>query len=204
MKNNPIKRILLISYLILINTTCVSPTFESPAVHKGNQSWIGFVGGYRCFDYGIPDEYSFEKTRGIILSAGFNYGFTENIGFASSILFYELDGYYDGFEYQTKSFLSLSLGSKFELTRNTSRDIFSISIGPAYPEIAKLNIMYGTKRVQNTMVSFGTHLSFYAPYDFYINIGPADSSGFVLYLGYQIPYYNNPLNLALSIGHRLR
>jgi len=64
--------------------------------------------------------------------------------------------------------------------------------------------MYGSKVAKNTMVSFGTHLSFYYPYDFYINIGPADGSGFVIYLGYQIPYYNNPLNFAFGIGHRLK
>jgi hypothetical protein len=204
MKNNSIELILLLGYLILINTTCVSPTFESPAVHKGNQSWVGFACGYRCFDYSIPDEYSFEKTYGIALGAGFNYGFTDNIGLVSSIMFYGVNGYYDGFEYQTKSFFSMWLASKFELTRNTSRDIFSVSIGPAYPEIVKLNIMYGSKVAKNTMVSFGTHLSFYYPYDFYINIGPAEGSGFVIYLGYQIPYYNNPLNFAFGIGYRLK
>uniref|UniRef100_A0A7V1EH20 Outer membrane protein beta-barrel domain-containing protein n=1 Tax=candidate division WOR-3 bacterium TaxID=2052148 RepID=A0A7V1EH20_UNCW3 len=207
MKNNTIKCISLLGYLILINTTCISPTFESSAVHKGNQSWVGFAGGYRCFDHSKPaifHGYSFESTYGISLGAGFNYGFTDNIGLVSSILFYRMNGYYDGFEYQTISFLSMWLASKFELTRNTSRDIFSVSIGPAFPEIVKLNIMYGAKGAKNTIVSFGTHLSFYYPYDFYINIGPAEGSGFVIYLGHQIPYFNNPLNLAVGIGYRLK
>lgn len=64
--------------------------------------------------------------------------------------------------------------------------------------------MVGSKDKKNQIMTFGTNLSFYIPHDFFINLGPADDSGIVVYLGYQIPYFNNPVNLAVGLGCKLK
>ncbi|MGB9722185.1 MAG: hypothetical protein ACPL28_11995 [bacterium] len=189
--------------LILFVISCVSPTFESPAVCKGSQSWLGFSTGIRCFDYSIPDEYSRLNSKGFAVSYGFVYGFNNNLGLTSSSSFYSVSSEYWESRH-TDYYYSLYLAPKIEFTKISSPVIFSTSIGPSYPELLKTQIMLGFKSKKDEIFALGIHLSFYCPYDVFINIGPAEASGIVIYLGYQIPYFDNPLNLAAGLGYRLR
>ncbi|MGQ9701137.1 MAG: hypothetical protein ACUVQT_01610 [bacterium] len=197
------KYFLYLPFISVIILSCISPTFDSPIVKKGSSGWIGATAGINSFDYSIPDDYSMEDTRGVIGGFGFNYGFTENVGLTTGLLLYAITGQYDGIVPKREYIPSLYLAPKFELTRNNSRVAFSFALGPAHPELIKTELMVGFRGLKNEILTFGTHLTFYVPYDFFINLGPAQGPGFVFYLGYQIPYFNNPLNLAAGIGYRL-
>lgn len=193
--------------IVWFQISCVSPTFESPVVRKYSQSWFGIGGGINSFDYTLPDEthyepISMENTKGIFANCGFNYGFTENIGVTIGISLSLVHGLYDGINSKIEYYPSIYLASKFEITKNTSDNVLSVVFGPAYPELIKTRIMFGFKGVKNEMLTFGTNLFFYYPYDFFINLGPKEGSGSVIYLGYRIPYFGNPVNLALGLGYR--
>ncbi len=156
-----------LAIILLVFLSCISPTFDSPMVKKGSSGWVGAVAGFRCFDYGIPDEYSLENTRGACSGFGFNYGFTENVGITGVVLVYGMNGYYDGIEPKVEFKPSFYLAPKFEITRNKSRNVFSLTIGPALPEIVRAELMVGFKGDKNEILCFGTHLTLYAPYDFF-------------------------------------
>ncbi len=194
-------KIYLAFILLVLLSCCMSPTFDSPMVKKGSSGWVGAVAGFRCFDYSSNiSSYSMANTRGLCSGFGFNYGFNENIGLTNVLLIYIINGEYSGTV--PKRAYSLYMAYKFEATRNKSRNVFSFTIGPALPELVRTELMVGFKDDKNKILSFGTHLSIYAPYDFFINFGPAQGPGFVFYVGYQIPAFHNPLNLGAGIGYR--
>lgn len=198
------KRFFYLQFMLVIFLSCISPTFDSPILKKGPSGWIGAAAGISSFDYPLLD-YSIESTRGVSGGVGFDYGFSENIGLTSLLLFYAIDGKkYAGMESEPRReyFTSLHLAFKSEVTRNNSEVAFSFALGPAYPELVKTELMVGFRGVKNKILTFGTHLFLYVPYDFFINLGPAQGPGFVFYLGYRIPYCGNPLNLAAGIGYR--
>lgn len=201
-----ILNILLI--FILLNVSCLIPTFESPVVRKGVQGWVGLTGGYYCFNYGVPTEYRFEKTRGISGACGLFYGFSDKIGLSSNFVMYRIEGYRDGGTYQIHNRFSASIATQVELRKNRN-PILSVALGPAFPDIMRGMLMVGFRDgMRNTLYTLGTHISYFTflkPYDVFVNIGSDEGSGIVVYFGYQLPYYwDNPLNFAAGLGYRFR
>ncbi|MEO0162786.1 MAG: hypothetical protein ABIL39_11840 [candidate division WOR-3 bacterium] len=193
--------------LMLLNVSCLIPTFDSPIVRKGMQGWVGVTGGYRCFDYGVIDEYNFEDTKGVAVAGGLFYGFSDKIGLSSNFTVYRIEGYRDGTTYQIHNRFSASIAPKIELRKNRNPTL-SVALGPAFPDIIRGTLMVGFRdETRNTLYTLGTHITYFAffkPYDFFVNIGPGEGSGIVFYLGYQLPYWDNPQNFGVGLGYRFR
>lgn len=196
----------------LIIVGCVSPTFESVSVKKGSRDWIGILGGYRSFDHNetfyVDGNNEVIDTRGIVGSIGRDYGFTENIGIVwqGALYYYYYTGFSDDHEYRSsRIFPTGSLCLKFEPTRPTSRVAFSISTGPAFPELVKTTLMVGLQKNARDVIWLGSHIGFYLPYDVFVNVKPFSNIGIILYTGYRLPLPtidSNRFNIAGRIGYR--
>ena len=192
--------LLIVSFLIF---GCVSPTFETASVEKYNHSWIGITGGYHSFDYYIPDDRELGETKGWIASLGYNYGFTENIGFAFQGAFYYYSyTYYPYRERREKTYFPTgSLAIKFEPTKANSNIAFSVSTGPAFPDWIKTTFMVGLRQNGYNAWNFGTHFFLFIPYDFFVNYRPFSDRPVKFYLGYRLPMMPYTLvNIAGGIG----
>jgi hypothetical protein len=193
----------IVPVIPLLISGCIAPTFETASVEKHDHGWIGFTGGYRSFDYYIPDGDEYGDSQGWIASMGYSYGFTENIGIALQGAFYYYSyKYYPYGQRREKTYLpTLSLALKIEPTKATSKVAFSVSTGPAYPDLIKTTFMVGYRENGHDVWGIGTHFFLFLPYDFFFNYRPFSDRPVKFYLGYRLPMMPYTLvNIAGGIG----
>jgi hypothetical protein len=172
--------------------------------------WIGLIGGYRSFDH--HEMFMFDgnndvvDTYGIVGSVGRDYGFTENIGIVwqGAFYYYHYSYFSSGNEFRSSRVLPTgSLCLKYEPTRSNSKVAFSVSTGPAYPDLIKTTLMVGLRQNARDVIWLGLHVGLYVPYEVFINAKPFSNIGIRLYSGYRLPlsiFGPNPFNIAGGIG----